>query len=202
MISDYALAALTSVFGVLLLRLSRFRRQTAVSLWAAFFFATALAAITGGTSHGFAPYLGDATEAVLWKATLYSIGFVSFFMLSGTVVASVPAPVKQWLLGASVVKLAIYAVWMVSHDEYRYAIYDYAPALFGVLLLQVFAAYHGKTESARWIIAGVIVSFGAAGIQQSGLTLHEHFNHNDLYHVIQMGAMYLLYRGARLLRDR
>ena len=26
----------------------------------------------------------------------------------------------------------------------------------------------------------------------------KHFNHNDLYHIVQMGAVCLLYRGARL----
>ena len=54
----------------------------------------------------------------------------------------------------------------------------------------------------EWIIGGVLVSFGAAGIQQSGIALHQHFNHNDIYHVVQMAGVYLLYRGARLLRDR
>jgi hypothetical protein len=31
--------------------------------------------------------------------------------------------------------------------------------------------------------------------------LHRHFNHNDLYHVIQVAAMLLFYRGARRLTD-
>jgi hypothetical protein len=51
-------------------------------------------------------------------------------------------------------------------------------------------------------VAGVMVSFAAAGVQQSGFALHQHFNHNDLYHVIQMAGVYLLYRGGRLLRSR
>jgi hypothetical protein len=52
-----------------------------------------------------------------------------------------------------------------------------------------------------WILAGVAVSVGAALVQASGFALHRHFNHNDLYHVIQIAAMLLLYRGARELRD-
>jgi Family of unknown function (DUF6962) len=31
--------------------------------------------------------------------------------------------------------------------------------------------------------------------------LQRHFNHNDLYHVIQMVGMYVFYKGAILLRD-
>ncbi len=91
---------------------------------------------------------------------------------------------------------------MATHDEFRYAIYDYAPALFGVLLLQAYAAYRWRDGSAGWFIAGVLVSFAAAGIQQSGMSLHRNFNHNDLYHCIQMGALTLFYKGGRLLEDR
>ena len=40
-----------------------------------------------------------------------------------------------------------------------------------------------------------------AMVQASGFRLHEHFNHNDLYHVIQMVALVLLYRGAKRLQS-
>jgi hypothetical protein len=46
------------------------------------------------------------------------------------------------------------------------------------------------------------VSVLAAGVQASGFTLHRDFNHNDLYHVIQIAAMILFYAGAKGLRDR
>jgi hypothetical protein len=38
-------------------------------------------------------------------------------------------------------------------------------------------------------------------VQASGFRLHEHFNHNDLYHVIQTAAVLLLYRGAKRLQS-
>ena len=49
---------------------------------------------------------------------------------------------------------------------------------------------------------GVLVSFMAAAVQVNGVALHDHFTHNDLYHVIQTGGMYFFYRGALLLKDR
>ena len=51
------------------------------------------------------------------------------------------------------------------------------------------------------IIAGIGVSILAALVQQSGFDLHRHLNHNDLQHVVQMLAVWLLYRGGTLLRD-
>ena len=56
--------------------------------------------------------------------------------------------------------------------------------------------------SALWMAGGMLVSFMAAAVQVNGVALHDHFNHNHLYHVIQMGGMYLFYRGALLLKDR
>jgi hypothetical protein len=47
------------------------------------------------------------------------------------------------------------------------------------------------------MLAGVSLSAVAAGIQQSGVAIHRHFNHNDLYHVVQAVAIWLLYLAAR-----
>jgi hypothetical protein len=53
-----------------------------------------------------------------------------------------------------------------------------------------------------WLIVGVLVSLVAGVVQAKKLALHRHFNHNDLYHVIQMSALYAFYRGGVLLVDR
>jgi hypothetical protein len=58
-----------------------------------------------------------------------------------------------------------------------------------------------RRSGRRWLIVG----FGATAV---GLTLmvqkvsfHQHFNHNDLYHVVQMLGLYGVYRGGRRLLD-
>ena len=67
-----------------------------------------------------------------------------------------------------------------------------------VALLHVLA---WRRPGSGWIVAGVAVSIGAAAVQASSIDLHRHFNHNDLYHVIQIGALLLYYGGVRRLRD-
>ncbi len=202
MLTDYVLAALSLFFGVLLIRVARIRGQTSVWLWTAALIATATASFVGGTYHGFFLYFDSATKAALWKATVYSIGLVSCFMLSGAVISSIRRPLRQWLLGAVILKLLVYAMWMTTHDDFRYVVFDYAPAMLAVLVLLFHAAYSRREEGPRYIIAGIVVSFAAAGIQQSGLRIHQNFNHNDLYHIIQMIAVYLFYKGGRVLTDR
>ncbi|NIR48750.1 hypothetical protein GWN42_16695 [candidate division KSB1 bacterium] len=202
MLTDYLLAFVILVLSGRLFGLNQTERQRSIQLWNFGFVATALAALLGGTSHGFALYLNAFTKAAIWKGTVYAIGFASFFLLAGTIIASVNHPLRRWLLLFTTMKLLIYAGWMLTHDDFSYVIYDYVPSMVGVILLQFYAYVKRRNRSAVWLISGVLVSFASAGIQMSGFGLHEHFNHNDLYHVVQMGAMYLLYRGIRLLRDR
>ncbi|MCH8954293.1 hypothetical protein IIA28_03085 [candidate division KSB1 bacterium] len=202
MLTDYLLGLFTVILAVRLFKLNENQQENSILLWAGALVATAIAAFLGGTSHGFALHFSDFAKTAIWKATVYSIGLASFFMLSGTLFAAVANPLRKLLLGLILLKFLVYAGWMVSHDEFKYVIFDYAPAMLGVVLLQLYAYSKWKHKSAVWLIAGVVISFAAAGVQMSGFTIHQHFNHNDLYHVIQMGANYLLYRGASLLKDQ
>ena len=171
-------------------------------MWSMAFYASAAAAFAGGTYHGFQLYLSPTAALLLWKITVYSVGLASLFLFAGALFASVDGAPRRILLVFAGLKFLLYAAWMAVHNDFRYVIYDYAPTLLFVLLLQTAAWWRRREESAPWIISGVVVSFAGAGVQASGFALHAHFNHNDLYHVIQMGAFWMLYRGGLLLRDR
>jgi hypothetical protein len=47
---------------------------------------------------------------------------------------------------------------------------------------------------------GVFVSLAGVAVQQSNWGLHQHFNHNDIYHLIQIVGLYYFYRFALHLR--
>lgn len=202
MLTDYLLGIITFIFAIRLFYVARSRRQTSILLWSTALMAAFLAAIIGGTYHGFIHHVGDFARLTLWKITIFSIIIASYFMLAGTIGASISRPLAPWLQAAAILKLMIFAVWMATHNDFRYVIYDYASAMLAVVLLQAYAYFARREPGAKWIIAGVAASFIAAGVQQSGVQLHQHFNYNDIYHVIQIGANYLLYRGARLFKDQ
>lgn len=199
-LTDYILATETLVFALLLFRAYRLEGQLAVGLWAAGFMTTAMAGVTGGTFHGFVE-LSESTRTILWKCTVYCIGFSSLTLFSATIFASFRGTARNLLLTLSVIQFVIYAFWMITHDDFKYVIYNYAPTMLGILTVQILT-FRVSGGSASWTIAGILVSFTAVGIQQSGIQLHKNFNYNDIYHVIQMGAMYLLYRGGLLLQDK
>ena len=53
------------------------------------------------------------------------------------------------------------------------------------------------TEADRTRVLTVAVSLAGALVQASGIDLHPHFNHNDLFHVIEIGGLYCFYRAGR-----
>jgi len=186
MLTDYALAGVTGWLGWLLFRNSQL--QSSRRFWALAFAALAAAAFLGGSFHGF------VQSDLLWKATVLAVGIASFGMLAGSATAVLSGILKTAVLAFATVKLIAYSAWMLAHDEFIYVVADTGIAFAAVAVLHLL-------KFNAWILAGVVVSVAAALVQASGFALHRHFNHNDLYHVIQIAAMALLYRGARILTD-
>ena len=137
----------------------------------------------------------------MWKITTIGMGLASFLLLTAAFTSAFAGPDRQWLIAGAVVKLVIYVGWMLGHDEFRYVIYDYGSTLAILLLLVAAERTHGVNGHRAYIASGILVSIAAAVVQQSGVRLHRHFNHNDLMHVIQMGGLWLLYKGGARLRD-
>ena len=179
MLTDYALGAVSAYLGVRLFRFSRY--------WAIAFLALALAAFLGGTWHGL------VQSDLLWKATILSVGVASFGMVAGSATLTTRGTLRTTLFWLAVLKLLLYSGWMLFHDDFIWVIADTACALAIVGALHLWR-FNG------WMLAGVGVSVLAALAQASGLALHRHFNHNDLYHVVQIAAMLLFYRGLACSR--
>lgn len=166
LVTDSALGLLAWVLCVRLWRVQR--------MWALAFLFTGVAAIVGGIFHGF----GDRIP-LLWKATVMSVGIASFFLLAGT---------SRKLAVLATVKLVAYLSWMIVHDEFVYVIVDYG------LTLLIVAIVH---PSKKWVLSSIAMSIAGALVQQFEIAIHPRWlDHNDLYHVIQMVALWMLYRAA------
>lgn len=166
LVTDSALGVAALLFAARLWRMQR--------MWALAFALIALASFSGGVFHAF----GDQWP-VLWKVTVMSVGVAGFFLLAGT---------HRRLAAIAVVKLVIYLSLMITHDGFVYVIADY-----GLTLILVAAVHPAK----RWILACIGVSVVGALVQQSGFTIHPRwFDEDDLYHLIQIAALLMLYRGA------
>jgi hypothetical protein len=196
MLTDYVLAALLLVWGVRLWNARRRGKLKATSWWAGGFLATAIGAIVAGTVHGFRANMDPPTAAALWKASVYSVGLASWLMLSAALFATVARPLQSYLLGVAAAKFLFFAVWMASHTDFLFVIVDYAISLAGILALQVRGCFGGCAGSARWIMGGIVIAGLGAAVQIGRVSLHPQFNHNDLFHVVQMVGFYFFFRGG------
>lgn len=141
--------------------------------WRLAFLFTGIGAMMGGVYH-------TSPSVIVWKITVYSVGLATLFFITAA------APKLKWF---AIGEFVVYAIWMATHDEFIYVIADYAT---GMIILAIVYA-----RRSRLILASIGVSVIAAVVQASGFSIHPRFNHNDLYHVIQIVALFLLYRGAK-----
>jgi hypothetical protein len=186
LVTDYLLAAVTAWLGFLLFK--NRESQRCRLWWALAFAALAAGAFLGGTWHGF------VQSELLWVATLVAVGVASCAMLIGSALATLGGAPRNIVLGLAGGKLVFYLAWLAVRTDFVVVIFDS-----GISFALVAALHLWRFNG--WILSGVLVSVAAALVQASGFALHRHFNHNDLYHVIQIAATVLLYRGARRLTD-
>jgi hypothetical protein len=189
--TDLLLALVAAVFAV---RLAASPPGRARAAWASAFAALAVAAALGGAAHALAP-LRDTR--LLWTATLWALGVASFGLLLGGCSLVLSAGAARWAAVALGIKLGFTLRRAASDGDFRWAVLDYGTALLLLLLLAALAWRRQRALWAPWAAGGIAVSLVAAALQQAGWDPHRHFNHNDLYHLVQMVGLWLLYRAGR-----
>jgi hypothetical protein len=203
MVTDYILAVFVLTWGYRLWRDAVDRGVRSERWWAVGFGAVGLAAIAGGTTHGFRLMLGPGGESALWWATMALIGVFAFSVLLTVAWAGAGGRIRNGIKGLAIVVLVAYLGWIsLGSDDFLFAIMVYGLALVVLLVQQVVGHFRSRDVAASWIVAGIAVAVIGSAVQQSGFALHRHFNHNDLYHVIQIVGAWLFYRGGLLLTDR
>jgi len=203
-LTDYAIAVEGVILAALLLRAPK----SAGRFWFVLFFTfIAIAALLGGTVHGFVPDEATHMYTILWGATLVSIGLV-------TVAAAMAAANSGWGSTVRRVVATITIIGFVAYcnellfvgQEFRMAIVVYLPATV-FLLISFIAAYFrvgraaGREPTILVGAVGMLLTFAAAGVQQTSLAIGR-LDHNAVYHVIQAVALVMIYFGARALRCR
>jgi hypothetical protein len=164
--------------------------------WAVAFLATGVAAVLGGTSHGYAPVLDKQTHGLVWRLTYVTVGIANFCILYGASLAAVPGRARRAVLAVLVVRLLVVAGALIALAQFRYVLYDYAITLAGLLGLAAALAARGQ-RGAGWVVAGVAASALGAVVQLGGIGKGRAFNHNDLFHVVQAIGIALYARGGR-----
>src|SRR5829696_322968 len=200
--TNAVLAVLAFVLAARLANQSAQAGSAARECLAAGLFATGLAAVIGALAHGTDPARDQALRARFWRGALYATGFIGAGTVASVAFFAARGSIRTAILVFAVMKLIVFIVRVARSPEFRVAAADYGAALAILLVGAAYEMFRRRAPGMTWLIAGVLVSLVAGIVQARRLALHRHFNHNDLYHVIQMAALYTFYRGGVLLVDR
>ena len=200
-VTDLILSALAVYFAVRLGRQHELLRMNIHLYFSYAFWALSLGALLGALTHGLGRNLSVAAGRILWRGTLLSLGAAAFCLLLAAGYHAFPVRYVHIFEWSGALLLALYAIVILRDDRFLWAVLFYTTALLVLLTVMLYDLFFRGLAGSGLVVAGILVSFAAAIIQRSGLTLHRHFNHNDLYHVIQMIGLYYLYRGAMMLQD-
>ncbi len=199
-LSDYALALEAIIFAWMLQR-ARTPRTRLQAWFTVFFASAAVAALCGGTVHGFYHDAQNVGHAILWKATLLSTGVTALatWAIAAELLSS--RRIKRMILAAAFAQLVIYSVIVVYYtDAFWIAIVLNLPAVL-FLLFVVVVSYPRYRHPALLVIAfALVLTLCAALLQQLRVGLHRvYFDHNVVYHLLQAVVLYILFLGARSL---
>lgn len=195
MLTDFVMSLAAAWFAY---RLFGRKRQAGSRHWAWAMAFTAAAAALAGIYHGFRDAWAPGTLAVLDYATTISLVVASYCVLVGTSKGYARRTGQMWLARLAFVLAGFFAVLGLFKPDFIYLIIDYGVSLAVVLYLSV---RRRRLPASSWLIAGVSVSIVGAMVQMARLAPAPWFNHNDLYHLIQILGLYLFYRGALLLKN-
>ena len=200
--TNVVLAVLAFVFAARLVSRSAAESSAAGGWLAAAFLATGLAALIGALAHGTDPARDEALRERFWRGALYATGLIGAATVASAAFFAARGSARTAILAFAAIKLGVFLYRVARQPEFRIAAADYGGALAIVLVGAAYEMLRRRAPGMTWLIAGVLVSLVAGIVQARRLALHRHFNHNDLYHVIQMAALYAFYRGGVVLADR
>jgi hypothetical protein len=160
----------------------------------------ASAAFWGAVFHAFFP-AGTATTPgfIAWIPVSLSIVVAAATMLGLALLILVPGLPPRGLRGIVAAYAAVFAGVVVLADEsFTSIVRFYVPALLLFLIGAIWQATRSRSAGWSLIAAGLVMSAGAAVLQQAKVSVHpDYFDHNAVYHVVQGIALVILYVGFR-----
>ncbi len=195
-----ALIAALAIGCVVLLWRRRERDRWKVGIWSWVLGLLAVAALLGTVVHGFV--LSERMEALLWRPLFLSLGLVVALFVVAALYDWRGRKVAQRALPFMLaVALIFYLITRLGSGTFLiFVLYEAAAMIFALALYVALAMRH-SLPGAGWVAAGIALNIIAAAIQASGsvsLAIIWPFDHNGVFHLVQIVAIVVLVRGVVL----
>ena len=197
-VTDLLLAVLATGCAVYLHRIGA-RARWKANLWIAVMAFLAAAASLGAIVHGF--QMDPGLRALLWHPIKLALGLlVAFFVVAAVYDIRGEAAARRALPAMLVVGAGFFGVTLIWPERFLvFIVYETLAMLFA-LAGYIWLACRGRLEGAWLMAGGILTSIAAAGVQSGRLlafTLIWPFDHNGVYHLIQMVGIVLILAGLR-----
>ena len=194
-----AISACMAIVAAVYLHRIRQNNQWQITLWVWIFGLHALAALLGSIAHGFK--MSRMFQSFLWYPLYLSLGLlVALFIVVvvydiwGEVVARRVLPIML------IIGVGFFGITFIWPDNFMvFIVYEIA-AMFFALGGYTWVAFRGFLDGAYLIAVGIFVTIIAAGAQACNIlsfTFIWTFDHNGIYHLIQMIGVVFLVAGLR-----
>ncbi len=203
--TDLILAAV-SLYAVAMLRIRSgdFSISQKPRIWMAAFTALAIAGLLGFFAHGFV--MSERLNSALWQPLYLSLGITVAFFAAGVLIdmrrRRLPAGV---IIALVIVASVFYGFTLVVPGSFLVFIaYEAMAMLFALTVYLVIAVRRGGAWT--WFMTlGIFFSIAAAVIQATGslsVTLIWEFDHNGIFHLVQIPGVFFLLAGIMASRER
>lgn len=170
-----------------------------INLWCWVFGLLAFVSMLGAVAHGFV--MSHSLLAVLWKPLYLSLGIIVGLFLVGAIYdwrgRLTAKHLIPWSIGLGFV---FFGVTEIFTDAFIVFVLYEAVALTVSLIIYSFLAATHRLKGAKVIAVAIFLTLVAAGVQASNLsfTLLVPFDHNGVFHLIQMIGLASLGVGLRI----
>lgn len=168
------------------------------NVWLAVLICMAAGSLLGAVAHGFD--LSESTRNLLWKPLYLSLGLAVALVAVGAAYdwwgAETAWRILPWALVAAVV---FFAVTQVLGGAFVIFLAYEAVAILTALTIYTLLAMRGTMPGAAAATLGLVLSLVAAIVQMTSwkLTVGWTFDHNGLFHFVQMVALVVMSSGIR-----
>jgi uncharacterized protein DUF6962 len=170
-------------------------------IWQAALLALSLASTLGAIAHGI--IMSEARRETLWQPLYLLLGVTMALFVVGAVDAwRGPAAARRLLLPMLGLALVFYGVTRAAQGDFLVFVLFEAAALIFSLVVYLRLAYLRTRRGAGLMALALAVSLVAGAVQASGpmsVRLVWAFDHNGIFHLLQLVGVSLLLLGLRRL---
>jgi len=168
------------------------------AVWCWVFGLLGLASVLGAVVHGF--QLSESVQATLWRPLYLSLGLtVALFLVGGTYDWRGETAARALLPWAIGIGASFFALTQLLGGAFLIFVVYEALAMIATFAVYAILSTTGRLAGSGTIALGIALSIVAAAVQASALSLRlgVPFDHNGLFHLVQLPATAVLASGLR-----